>query len=103
MITDFRVGRLLAVVRKRGLAALPKTYAVHWTPATKALVVEAVEGGWLMLDDALARYCLSLEEYRSWQAMSRGDLKVRREPQADVLHFPRLGASKKRRKRPPQA
>ena len=67
MITDFPMGRSLAAARKRVLAALPKTYAVHWTPTTKALVVEAVEGGWLMLDEALARYRMSLEEYRGWK------------------------------------
>ncbi len=48
-------------------ANLPASYATRWSPARKAAVVRAVEGGVLDLDRALALYRLSLGEFASWQ------------------------------------
>jgi hypothetical protein len=49
------------------LKALPKSYATRWVAARKAQVVEAVQSGLISLDEALARYRLSLYEFMSWQ------------------------------------
>ena len=76
------------------LAALPKSYAVQWRPATKALVVQAVEGGWLMLEEALARYRMSLEEYRTWQAEVRQmNLQALKAGRIRALTFGRPGVA----------
>ena len=39
----------------------------RWLPQRKAEVVAAVTGGLLSLDEALARYQLSMEEFLNWQ------------------------------------
>jgi hypothetical protein len=88
MMADERVSPLARAARKRILDALPKNNLVHWTPATKALVVQAVEGGWLQLDEALVRYRMGLEEYRSWQdALRPGDPDRSGERQSDILRL----------------
>jgi hypothetical protein len=46
---------------------LPQDYRTRWGPARKARVVYAVNTGFLKLEDALALYRLSLEEFQSWQ------------------------------------
>ncbi len=46
--------------------ALPAN-CVRWVPQRKAEVVEAVRGGFLTLDEACARYALSIEEFLAWQ------------------------------------
>ena len=46
---------------------LPQDYATRWGPARKARVVLAVQAGFLRLEDALALYRLSIEEFQSWQ------------------------------------
>jgi hypothetical protein len=49
------------------LADLPAPGANRWVIRRKALVIAAVRGGLLSLDEACARYMLTVEEYLSWQ------------------------------------
>jgi hypothetical protein len=49
------------------LADLPAPDTKRWVPRRKAEVVAAVRGGILSLDDACARYALTVEEFLSWQ------------------------------------
>lgn len=46
---------------------LPPADVKRWVPARKAIVVEAVEGGVISLEEACLRYTLSIEEFTSWQ------------------------------------
>lgn len=51
---------------------LPPPQTTRWVASRKAQVVSAVQAGLLTLDEALARYNLSLAEYYSWEdAMDR--------------------------------
>ena len=45
---------------------LPPTDTTRWVISRKAMVVAAVQQGVLTVDDALARYDLSQEEFSSW-------------------------------------
>ena len=57
------------------LSKLPPPGFDHWVPRRKAEVVAAVRGGLITIDDALARYNLTIEEYASWErAMMRHGL-----------------------------
>ena len=47
---------------------LPLPNTRRWVPRRKAEVVAAVGGGLLSLEDACARYALSLDEFMSWQS-----------------------------------
>src|SRR5688572_24496283 len=49
------------------LANLPAPDTSRWVARRKAQVVGAVQIGLLTLDEALARYKLSIEEFTSWQ------------------------------------
>jgi len=49
------------------IADLPARDTKRWVSSRKALVVIAVEGGLISLDDACSRYRLSIEEFLSWQ------------------------------------
>lgn len=49
------------------LADLPEDSTTRWVIRRKAEVVAAVNGGLLSLEEACARYDLSLEEFCSWQ------------------------------------
>ena len=49
------------------IADLPPTNTRRWVIRRKAEVVAAVAGGLLSVDEACARYSLSLEEFTSWQ------------------------------------
>jgi len=51
------------------LADLPARDTKRWVSGRKALVVIAVEGGLISLDDACLRYRLSVEEFLSWQSV----------------------------------
>ncbi len=51
------------------LADLPAPGTRRWVIRRKAEVVAAVHGGLLTLDDACARYCLSVEEFIGWQKL----------------------------------
>ena len=46
---------------------LPPPDTTRWGVRRKAEVVAAVKGGLLTMEDACARYTLSVEEYLSWQ------------------------------------
>lgn len=51
---------------------LPPADTTRWVASRKAQVVAAVDGGLLSIDEVLARYRLSLEEFAAWQrAMDR--------------------------------
>jgi hypothetical protein len=47
-------------------ADLPKQPR-RWVVRQKAIVVAAVRGGLLSIDEACARYALTMEEFLSWQ------------------------------------
>ena len=49
------------------IADLPARDTKRWVSSRKAIVVVAVEGGLISLDDACARYSLSVEEFLGWQ------------------------------------
>jgi hypothetical protein len=49
------------------LADLPSANTQRWVIRRKAEVVAAVQGGLLTLEEACARYSLSVEEFLSWQ------------------------------------
>jgi hypothetical protein len=49
------------------LASLPPADTERWVARRKAQVVAAVQAGLLSLDEALARYKLTLEEFTGWQ------------------------------------
>lgn len=49
------------------LSDLPSPETRRWVIRRKAKVVAAVRGGLLTLDEACARYNLSVEEFLSWQ------------------------------------
>lgn len=51
---------------------LPPADTTRWVASRKAQVVTAVESGLMTIEEAMARYSLSLEEFHSWQrAMDR--------------------------------
>lgn len=49
------------------LDSLPPAGTTRWVVRRKAEVVAAVNGGLLTVDEACARYSLTLEEFASWQ------------------------------------
>ena len=49
------------------LATLPPSNTTRWVIRRKAEVVAAVDGNLLTLDEACARYALTIEELVSWQ------------------------------------
>jgi hypothetical protein len=49
------------------LADLPRPDTKRWVIRRKAEVVAAVDGGLLSLEQACARYRLSVEEFLSWE------------------------------------
>ena len=49
------------------IASLPPPETKRWVIRRKAEVVAAVRGGLISLDDALARYRLTAEEFLAWQ------------------------------------
>ncbi len=51
------------------LADLPPPDTTRWVSRRKAEVVAAVRMGLLSLEDACARYPLSVEEFLSWQRL----------------------------------
>ena len=58
---------------------LPPPDTKRWVIRRKAEVVAAVRGGLLSLDEAGARYGLSVEEFLSWQmSIERGGLSALR-------------------------
>jgi hypothetical protein len=53
--------------RRLALADLPDPNTRRWVIRRKAEVVAAVRGGLLSLEDACARYSLSVREFFDWQ------------------------------------
>lgn len=63
------IGPLREVLTRENL---PPRNTTRWVASRKAQVVAAVESGLITIDEAMARYNLSLEEFCSWQrAMDR--------------------------------
>ena len=60
-------GKTAAEERPLTLEDLPPVTTQRWVASRKELVVRAVEEGLLSLDEALARYGLSQEEFALWQ------------------------------------
>ncbi len=50
------------------LADLPPASTRRWVIRRKAEIVAAVRGGLLSLEEACARYTLTVDEFLSWQA-----------------------------------
>ena len=70
---DDRRGRVSYVIGPDGspltLADLPPPSTKRWVIRRKAEVVAAVRAGLLSLEEACARYTLSVEEFLSWQRL----------------------------------
>lgn len=49
------------------LEMLPKSHRTHWVARRKAQVVQAVQRGWLSLEEACSRYRLSEDEFLEWE------------------------------------
>lgn len=49
------------------MADLPSSATTHWVSRRKAEVLAAIEGGMLTIEEASARYRLSLEELAAWR------------------------------------
>jgi len=57
------------------LDTLPSAGTTHWVARRKGEVVAAVNGGLLGLDEACARYNLTIEEFTEWtRAIDRSGL-----------------------------
>jgi hypothetical protein len=50
------------------IANLPAPGTTRWVVKRKAVVVAAVRGGLLSLEEACSRYTLSVDEFLSWQS-----------------------------------
>ena len=58
------------------MATLPSIGTTRWVARRKAEVVAAVDGGLMSVDEACARYSISIEEFTSWKrAVDRSGLK----------------------------
>jgi uncharacterized protein DUF1153 len=53
--------------RRLTLADLPSPETKRWVIRRKAEIVAAVRGGLLSLEDALSRYKLNSDEFKSWE------------------------------------
>ena len=55
------------------LEALPQPKQMRWSRLRKGRVVAAVRSGLLTMDEACARYAMSVEEFLAWEAeLQRG-------------------------------
>lgn len=74
---DFRPAQVIGPLGEPlTLADLPSPDTKRWVVRRKAEVVAAVSGGLLTIDEVLARYNLTLEEFASWQrAVDRSGMK----------------------------
>jgi hypothetical protein len=72
MTSEFN-GRPASVLGPDGqsitIDSLPPRETKRWVVRRKAEVVAAVRGGLLSLEEACARYTLSVEEFLSWQRL----------------------------------
>ena len=68
-----RTGRPSYVIGPQGtiltLDDLPSEATMRWVKRRKAEILAAVRGGLLSLDDACARYQITVEEFLSWRDM----------------------------------
>jgi hypothetical protein len=77
-------------VNEKALAELPPPNTKRWVIRRKAQVVEAVRSGAITLDDACARYSLSVEEFLSWQrAITNHGVRGLRATRAQKYRSPR--------------
>jgi transposase-like protein len=53
--------------KHRPTPKIPAVWTTRWVPRRKAQVVAEVHNGQLSLEEACARYALTVEEFRSWQ------------------------------------
>ena len=71
--TSEAIGRPTSVLGPNGqsitIDSLPPRETKRWVVRRKAEVVAAVRGGLLSLEEACARYSLSVEEFRSWERL----------------------------------
>ncbi|MEQ8639567.1 MAG: DUF1153 domain-containing protein [Alphaproteobacteria bacterium] len=58
-----------SVARTQAFSDLPPPDTKRWVIRRKAQVVAGVRNGVISLEDACARYTLSIEEFRTWQAL----------------------------------
>lgn len=74
---DFRPAQVIGPLGEPlTIADLPPPETKRWVVRRKAEVVAAVTGGLLTIDEVLARYNLTLEEFASWQrAVDRSGMK----------------------------
>ena len=72
-MTEHRASRAKYVTGPDGspltIADLPSGNTGRWVVRRKAEVVAAVRGGLLSLEEACARYRLTVDEFLSWQAI----------------------------------
>ena len=70
-MSDFNQPRAKYVLGPDGspltLSDLPASDTVRWVIRRKAIVVAAVRGGLLSLEEACARYRLTVDEFVAWQ------------------------------------
>lgn len=66
---EYQNNRPLRMVKgaQPDLTDLPPRTTTRWVARRKAQVVVAVENGRISLAEAMERYCLSQEEFQSWQ------------------------------------
>ena len=68
---ELRRSRYLHVIAPDGspltIADLPSAGTKRWVMQRKAIVVAAVRGGLITLDEACSRYRLTVDEFLSWQ------------------------------------
>src|SRR3712207_2157443 len=66
----------------------------RWVASRKALVVAAVNGGLLTIEEACQRYSLALDEYLSWQtAIERHGFKALRTTKSQQYRADSYGVS----------
>ena len=80
---EYNNSRPLRIVGPQGEVltreSLPPRNTRRWVASRKAQVVAAVQSGLITIEEAQARYCLSLEEFATWQrALDRGGVKALR-------------------------
>ena len=79
------------VVRRDGslltLGDLPSAKTTRWVISRKTIVVDAVRGGLISMEDACWRYSLTLEEFSAWQtAIDRRRLQALSECRSGNVH-----------------
>jgi hypothetical protein len=74
---------------EKALAQLPPPNTKRWVIRRKAQVVEEVRSGAISLDEACARYSLSVEEFLSWRhAITNHDVRGLRATRVKKYRLP---------------